>query len=73
MSSALRDVYIILYACTYIQRVDYTRVLKTTESGIGRKDGNLLSFFFPAHISRSVTEERWWWEGNLSAYLSHTH
>lgn len=44
MSSALRDIYYIVRVHLYR---DYTRVLKTTESGIGRKDGNLLSFFSP--------------------------
>jgi len=73
MSSALRDIYIILYAYTYIiQSADFTRVSKTTESGIGRKDGNLLSFFL-AHISRGVTAEVGTGDKKLSAYLSLTH
>jgi len=41
------ETYILYCTRAPIRRVDYTRVLKTTESGIGRKDGNLLSFFFP--------------------------
>jgi len=54
MSSALRDVYIILY-CTrapILQSADFTRVSKTTESGIGLKDGNLLSFFSRSYFPR---------------------
>lgn len=46
------ETYILYCTRTPIRRVDYTRVLKTTESGIGRKDGNLLSFFPRSYFPR---------------------
>lgn len=62
----------ILYYIARVQSADFTRVSKTTESGIGRKDGNLLSFFSRSYFPRRDWGEVVTGEKNYRR-ISHTH